>query len=351
MAMVALDGGQVSLEGLKGSVEEMLARLLSEPTDGALDPRWALARTAISAFAMRPAKRVRPMLLMAGHALGRGGVERSDDVVRFAAALELLHTFMLVHDDVADRATVRRGGPALHLQLGGGKHGEDLAVVAGDYLYARAIEAMLESSLPASTSAVRYLLGVCRQTAAGQHLDLALSRAPLPTVTLFQLLKVAQLKTAQYSVVAPLVCGAMLGGAPPSLRLSLERAGRQLGVAFQLRDDIAGLFGDDEGTPRGADFFEGKRTFPLISAWLRADAEGRARLEALWALEHKDEAALMAARREVMAHGGRAACERAIARGRRAAARALAKLPPAGGVRALLCALLECQLPHEVQRS
>ena len=84
--------------------------------------------------------------------------------------------------------------------------------------------------------------------------------------------------------VAPLVCGAMLGGAPAQLIHVLKRAGRQAGLAYQLRDDLIGLFGDDRlaGKDGGGDYLEGKRTFPVIAAWTRATPEGRAELEALW---------------------------------------------------------------------
>src|SRR5690606_28810786 len=100
----------------------------------------------------------------------------------FAAGIELLHTFMLIHDDVADRATLRRNAPALHLQLGAGRAGEDLAVVAGDYLFARAIELMLGCGATHAALATRYYLQVCRDTAAGQALDLQLARVPLREV-------------------------------------------------------------------------------------------------------------------------------------------------------------------------
>ena len=326
------------MEALRVNLDAALGRLLDLPDEGGIDQRWQAAQEKVRAYALRPAKRVRPVLVLAGHALARGEVRFPGGLVGFAAGLELLHTFLLIHDDVADRATVRRGGPALHLQLGEGRDGEDLAIVAGDHLFARSLEAMLESNLPRASEAVRYLLAVCRHTAAGQHLDLELSRAPLSKVTLFQALKVAQLKTARYGFVAPLVCGALLGSADGELLASLERVGRHAGVAFQLRDDLLGLFGDDQdiGKSGGADFFEGKRTFPVLAAWTRADEEGRSKLESLWEAPVKDAAGLAAARAEVIRHGGRAATERAIARSHRAAARAVAALPEAGGVRDLL---------------
>lgn len=303
--IAALHPDAFGLARFQLELERSLRAWLAPADESVIDSRWSAAREVVNEFALRPAKRVRPTLLAAGFALARGHVD-VEALVDFGVGLELLHAFMLVHDDVADRATVRRGGPALHVALGD----ESLAVVAGDHLYARSIEAMLAA--PGSTRATRYMLEVCRHTAAGQHLDLVLARTPLPEVRLGSTLKVAQLKTARYGFVAPLVCGAMLGGGKEPLVKALERVGRSAGLAFQLRDDVLGLFGDDAvaGKAGGGDFLEGKRTFPVLAAWSRADATGRARLEALWKAPCPD--ALPEARAEVTRWGGLEATEHLV---------------------------------------
>jgi geranylgeranyl diphosphate synthase type I len=339
---------ELALAGFGLELERALEGLLELPDERTIDPRWSRALVELRSYALRPAKRVRPTLLMAGWALARpsgvaaGQTERSRSVdpgvLRFAAGLELLHTFMLVHDDVADRASARRGGPSLQRALGGGARGDNLAVVLGDHLYARAFEAMLGSGLPGAAQACSYLLGVCRHTAAGQYLDLELGSAPLDEVTLFQTLRVANLKTARYGFVAPLVLGGMLGGASPALLEQLERVGRQVGLAYQLRDDLLGLFGDDRtaGKDGGGDFLEGKRSFPVIAAWTRADEAGRAALERLWALRHKGPLELAQARDLLEVWGGRRATERVVDRMTRGARRTLAQLPDGSGARAVL---------------
>jgi geranylgeranyl diphosphate synthase type I len=295
-------------------------------------------------YSLRPAKRVRPALVVAGHSLARGSLTVPSGLWRFAAGLELLHTFLLIHDDVADQADLRRGGAALHHLLGPGRAGEDLAVVVGDHLFARSLEAMLSSGQRGASEASRYYLAVCRHTAAGQYLDLELSRARLSEVTLFQTLRVAHLKTARYGFCAPLVCGAMLAGAGAELCEALERVGRHVGLAYQLRDDLIGLFGDMtvSGKPADGDFVQGKRTFPVLAAYTRAPPEAREELERLWALpaEAKDEVALARARALVEEHGGRASCERLVERASRAGRRALQALPDQGGVRDLLDSLI-----------
>lgn len=343
-AVNAAMGAEAALAAFQVGLEGTLEELLVLEDEQGIDPRWSRALVELRAYCLRPAKRVRPTLVAAGWALATGelgqGVPRA--VQEFAAGLELLHTFMLVHDDVADHAATRRGGPALHRVLAPGKAGEDLAVVLGDHLYARATEAMLGCGLPAAAAATKYMMAVCRHTAAGQYLDLDVARAPLEEITLFQTLKVAQLKTARYGFVAPLVAGALLGGGSPALLEGLERVGRQVGLAFQLRDDVLGLFGDDRvaGKDGGGDFIEGKRTFPLIAAWTRADDAGRERLGQLWAEPEKTATHLAEARALLERHGGRRATERVVERMTRGARRSLATLPAAGGTRALLDGLL-----------
>ena len=317
------------LARMQTAVEEALADALELEDERSIDALWSQAREQVAEFALRPAKRIRPILALIGHGLASGSSKIGGDALRTAAALELLHTFLLIHDDVADRAPSRRGAPSLQRVLAEGRAGDDLAVVMGDHLFARSMELMLESRSLRSVDAVLYLLQACRFTAAGQLLDLHLSRTPIPDVTLFQTLKVANLKTARYGFVAPLVCGAILGGGSAGLREALERIGRYAGIAFQLRDDLIGLFGDEEasGKSSASDYFEGKRTFPLIAAYTRADEGGRQELQRLWDLPEKTGGSLEEARSLVVRCGGLRATERVISRVTRAGQRALATLP------------------------
>lgn len=310
-------------------VDAHLRALLLQADELGIDPVWTHAKQAVSEYTLRPAKRVRPLLVVAGYELA-SEAEAPESVWRFAAALELLHTFMLVHDDVADAAELRRGGPALHRTLARGdrKVGEDLAVVAGDHLFALAIEGMLGCGSRHAAAATQYMLGICRQTAAGQFLDIELSRTPIPELSLFQTLKVATLKTAKYGFSAPLVCGALLAlgsGANEDLTGALDRLGQKVGLAFQLRDDLISLFGDSRvsGKPTDSDFAEGRRTFPVIAAWTRGNESRRQEIERLWAMPkgEKDARALEDARVVIEAAGGLAATQRVIDRLSRSARR------------------------------
>ncbi len=329
MSQIAARSTRNPLVRFQLELEPLLEQWASSPDEAGLDPLWQHAREQVRVYTLRPAKRVRPTLAAVGWMLSQGSrkwEEIPTEVAQFGVGLELLHTFMLVHDDVADRANVRRGGPSLHHLLGEGRLGEDLAVVAGDHLYARAMEAMISAPSVHAVAASRFMLQICRHTAAGQHLDLSLTRAPLQKVGLFQTLKVAHLKTARYGFVAPLVCGAMLGGATPAMLDGLGRVGRLAGLAYQLRDDLIGLYGEDKVTGKdgGGDFFEGKRTFPVVAAWTRADANGRRTLEALWNTRTSQQ--LATARLEVARWGGVAASQRVVDRLTKAARRTLATL-------------------------
>lgn len=334
------------LDQVRARVEPAIAELLAPDDAEMLDRRWGRAMQMTRGYAMRPAKRLRPaLLLLAWELAGR----RDDDprVLRFAAAVELLHTFLLVHDDVADRAETRRGAAALQHVLGHGRKGEQLAVVAGDYLFACAIEAMLASGLPDAAAATAYYLRVCRETAVGQYLDLDVTRAPLGGVTLFQTMRIALLKTARYGFVAPLVVGARLAGATAPTSLLVERLGRSLGLAFQLRDDLIGLFGDEAqaGKPTDGDFRQRKPTFPVIAAYTRASAAARRALEAIWDSDADDAEACDRVRVFVEEHGGRRATESAVQRASASARRTLARLDGPAGARErfdhLIVALVE----------
>jgi len=315
------------LEHVRARIEPVLVDLLAPCVDEVLDPRWERAMRETRLYAARPAKRLRPALLLLAYELAGRRIE-DPRVVRFAAAVELLHTFLLIHDDVADRADTRRGAAALHRVLARGRKGEQLAVVAGDHLFACAVEAMLASGLPHATAATTFYLRVCRQTAVGQYLDLDVTRAPLGAVTLFQTMRIALLKTARYGFVAPLVVGAQLAGAGATTALLLERLGRSLGLAFQLRDDLIGLFGDAAcaGKPTDGDFLQRKATFPVVAAYTRAPAAARHELEAIWGSADDDAGACDRVRRFVEEHGGRRATESAVRRASASARRTLARL-------------------------
>ncbi len=331
------------LSRIRAEIDKILDRVIASSEEAFLDRRWAgpLKRTRL--YATRPSKRLRPALLLTGFGLGANSNELPPGLWQFAAGVELLHTFMLIHDDVADCAEIRRGGSSLHHVLAPGKQGEDLAVVMGDYLFARSIDVMLASGLARAVKTVQYYLRVCRKTAVGQYLDLELTRVPLHEVTLFQVLKVANLKTAEPSFIAPLMAGGLLAGAASVVIRMLVSVGRQLGLSFQLRDDLLGLFGEQDvaGKPCDLDLTQGKRTFPVIAAYVRAPYRVKREFEALWAGGITRDGSLRRAQELVEVYGGRAATEQAVARMSCAARRALKGFPADNPLRGHLDELID----------
>lgn len=341
---------QAWLKLVQVQVDGSLAELLELPDESRLDIRWTEALGHVREYVLRPTWRMRPALLLAGYCLARGSAAVPAGLWRFAAGLELLHAFLLVHDDVTEQPALRRGGLSMHHLLAPGRPGQHLAVVVGDHLFARAMETLLGSGLPGAVRASEYHLRMCRYTAVGQYVT-EQGGPRLAGGGVRRALRVARLRMLREGLCSALVCGAMLAGADEPLRLKLARVGCGVGLAWELREEVLGLFGESRVGPRAprCDFILGRRTFPVLAAWSRADPEVRHELEALWALppEHKDEAALLRARRRVEEAGGRAATERVVARCSKNAVRALAALPNPNGLRDLLQALIG-QLAHRM---
>jgi geranylgeranyl diphosphate synthase type II len=231
-------------------------------------------------------KLLRPRLAVAVY-LSLGGRDPRP-IVPVAAAMEVLHAAMLVHDDLLDGDEIRRGRPNLagrtrrRLDPRGlptevvDRQVAATAVLAGDAGLAAAFRLLATTPAPAATSvALVDLLGrTIETTVAGELLDVVGELADLGHV---DPLAVAELKTAAYSTRLPLMAGGMVAGAAPARIDALDRIGSRLGVAYQLVDDELGVFGDPAQTGKSvlSDLRDGKRTMLLQLAWQRADAEGR----------------------------------------------------------------------------
>lgn len=237
-------------------------------------------------------KRLRPVFCYWGH-LASGG-EDSPAIFRAAAALELLHTFAIIHDDVMDRSTRRRGQPSSFVALGESARcvphrgdperlGVSAAILAGDLSLVLADRLLAESGFgPHVLEAALARYDAMRMRAvAGEYLDLV--AAHRGEIDERQAVEIAALKSGGYTVADPLVIGALLAGAAEPGVQTLERYGHPLGVAFQLRDDVLGVFGDPErtGKDRDGDLREGKQTVLLATARALGDDGTRALLDEL----------------------------------------------------------------------
>ncbi|KAJ1684105.1 hypothetical protein LUZ63_020674 [Rhynchospora breviuscula] len=202
-----------------------------------------------------------------------GGGASADALLRACASLEVLHASALVHDDLMDLSDTRRGRPATHrafadLHQRSGwtgdpeQYGASAAVLLGDLLLAWSDELLSGSGLPPErVLAARPWFDRCRtEVVAGQFLDVSAQARGRADVDVA--MRVLRYKSAKYSVERPLHVGAALAGAGPDVVEALSRFGLPLGEAFQLRDDLLGVFGDPAvtGKPAGDDLVEGKRT-------------------------------------------------------------------------------------------
>ncbi|MEP6624480.1 MAG: polyprenyl synthetase family protein [Acidimicrobiia bacterium] len=244
---------------------------------------------ALQSLVMAGGKRLRPAFCHWAY-VGAGGDPADPTVVDVGAALELLHTFALVHDDVMDNADRRRGQPSVHAaaitthgeQRWRGedrRFGEGVAILVGDFAFVYAD--MLVAELAPEARALYDELRV--ELCVGQYLDLAATAAGGRDEA--QARRIEWYKSGKYTVERPLHLGASLAGRGPELSAPLSAFGLPLGEAFQMRDDLLSVFGDPAvtGKPVGDDLREGKLT-PLVAATARrADAAGLARLERIGA--------------------------------------------------------------------
>lgn len=244
-------------------------------------------------------KRLRAAFAAAGWA-AFGGSDLVVPVVRAGAGLELFQMAALVHDDVIDASTTRRGMPAAHRQLAdrhralgmqgdADRFGQSGAVLLGDLLLVASqqeIEGALQTLPAAARARARsIMLAMMAEVTVGQYLDIYAQAAPWsedPAVDLDRARRVIRAKSASYSVQQPLRLGAAMAGAEQSGLEACAAFGLPIGEAFQLRDDVLGVFGDPvlTGKPAGDDLREGKRTVLVTSAMTRADEEQRAVLRA-----------------------------------------------------------------------
>lgn len=232
---------------------------------------------AIEALVLQGGKRLRPAFAYWGHR-GAGGAD-DDAVVAAVAALELVQASALIHDDVMDGSETRRGEPAVHrrfakLHAEAGWRGDPAgfgtaaAILLGDLCLVWSDEMLHASGVaPEALGRARPVFDEMRtEVTIGQYLDVQ-TQATGDTSTARASL-VARFKSAKYTIERPLLLGAALAGASQTLVKAYEGYGLPLGEAFQLRDDVLGVFGDPAvtGKPAGDDLREGKRTYLIAAA-------------------------------------------------------------------------------------
>ncbi|GEL17186.1 polyprenyl synthetase family protein [Pseudonocardia asaccharolytica] len=254
-----------------------------------IDPAFAAATEALRGFVLGGGKRIRPTFAWWGWR-GAGGDpddEITPAVLRALSALELIQACALVHDDLIDASATRRGRPTVHVAFADrhadagwagrpARFGAAAAILLGDLALAWADDMLRDAGLPAAAlrRAAEPWRSMRTELLAGQYLDV-LGQASADTST-HGALRINRFKTAAYTVERPLHLGAAIADAAPALVRSYRRFGADIGVAFQLRDDLLDVFGDPAvtGKAAGDDLREGKRTLLVALALERAEERG-----------------------------------------------------------------------------
>ena len=311
--------------GLRPRVDKALAAFLATQRSRllAIDEVLADIADALDDFVLRGGKRLRPAFAYWGYR-GAGGAD-SEQVVAALAALELVQASALIHDDLMDRSDTRRGEPAIHRRFAarhtaagwggaGDSFGDSAAVLLGDMAMVWSDELLHTSGVePADLARARPVFDEMRtEVTAGQYLDvLTVVTRDMSTERAG---KVARYKSAKYTVERPLLMGAALAGAPASLVAAYSGYGLPLGEAFQLRDDVLGVFGDpaQTGKPAGDDLREGKRTYLVAAAHAALAPAERAELVARLGDPTLDDAGVERLRALIRASGALARTEERI---------------------------------------
>jgi geranylgeranyl diphosphate synthase type I len=215
-------------------------------------------------------KRLRPYLVIKSCQMFDGSAPKA---MPAAAAIEMIHNFTLVHDDIMDNDEMRHGVPTVHTSFG-----MPLAILAGDVLFSKAFETISIKNVPnekTSSRLVSRLAQACVDVCEGQVLDIRMAEGKkIPTKS--EYITMIQKKTSALFEVS-CAMGAICAGAKPGDIANLASFGRNLGVSFQITDDFIGVLGDPKVTkkPVGNDLREGKKSLPILMAIRKADPKSK----------------------------------------------------------------------------
>src|SRR3989338_2389051 len=268
------------IEEIKKNIDQSLTVFMDRVKD---DYKFQLVKPilyeSIREFSLRKGKRIRPLLLILSYmGYSRRNKKISVSLYNASTCMEMLHNFMLIHDDIIDRSNLRRGKPTLHKLLGKTnrtnrreKLGYDLGIIAGDIVYALAIDAFLsiKESPKRKERALKYFIQTAAFTAMGEFIDTVYGVEQLSKVKEKDVFLNYTLKTARYTFDCPLVVGAILAGAKNKDIKLLSDLGNLIGQAFQIQDDIIGIFGSQKNIGKSilSDLAESKKTILVCHAY------------------------------------------------------------------------------------
>lgn len=267
----------------------------------------------IKEYTLRNGKRVRPTLfILAYHGYAK---KELPGLYTSSLSLELLHDFMLVHDDIIDKSDFRRRKPAMHVLFN--KYlkkyknikitGEDLSIVAGDIMYAMSIHAFLavKTDKTNKEKALKKLMEAAFYTGTGEFIELLYGSKPVKMISQSDIYQIYDLKTACYTFATPLAAGAALAGSRDEEINKLFNYGICLGRAFQIKDDILGIFADEKkiGKSVMSDLREHKKTLLIWYAYRKAGKQGKKTIEQLMSKRKYRKADLLRIRKLMLETG------------------------------------------------
>lgn len=256
------------LENYPPLIEKEIKEFLDNKKKDAIDEKVQEIIDIIEEYTLRGGKRLRPILMIIGYKLYGGKNEK--EIIRASASIELIQSYLLIHDDIIDNSDLRRGKPTLHKiyekKYGDKKFGESMGIIAGDLASVYAEEILSETDFPIDRKykALIKMAEIVEETGYGQVIDVSSSMREKFGEE--ELLLLHTYKTAKYTLEGPLILGAILAGGEDFSIISNYSI--PVGIAFQLQDDILGLYGTEEkiGKPVTSDLEEGKKTLLMIKA-------------------------------------------------------------------------------------
>lgn len=296
LAMVNSGVGQdTDTDAAIHKVEAYLQDLLKQKTvkAAAIGSPYADLLRQVSRLMKRGGKRLRPRLVLKAYA-AYGGTDQSA-IIRIAASQELFHCFILMHDDIIDRDTTRWGGPNIsghYMQdfstqtnpFNARHYADSLALLSGDLCLSLSHHLLISSGFRPSQiiKAQRMLADTLFSMIGGETLDTLMPLLqPASDIPDEDILRLYEAKTSIYSFCMPLKIGGLLAGASASQLKKLDAIGRFLGISFQIRDDLQGIFGETKTTGKSnlSDIRQGKHTLLMNHAWRQADSKQKYQLE------------------------------------------------------------------------
>lgn len=231
-------------------------------------------------------KYIRGTLVLLGYQLSKG--KKNNEIKKIAAAFEIMHTSLLIHDDIIDKTSVRRGKSTIHTQLGNNHYGQSLAMCLGDvgFFLAQKVIADTAFNEDKKNKVLSYFSQTILETILGEMLDVQLSDTKQAKYE-HDVVTIQKLKTAYYTIVGPLTLGAMLGNVHAKQLQAIKQFGEYTGMAFQIQDDILGIFGDESklGKSTTSDIEENKNTLLITYALKHVNTQQRRILQAYYGKE------------------------------------------------------------------